>query len=85
MEPSGGLLLGSGAGDFFKGSSSTASSTATFLELAPSQLGICGRESSPPFLDISNSAYCGGAATAGGADVAKGAGACIDPWGWYPW
>lgn len=38
-------------------------SSSTFRDPAPSQLGICGSESSPPGFFVSNSAYWGGPVT----------------------
>lgn len=76
--------LGFGEAAGFICSSSTSSSTATFLEPAPSQLGIAGSVSASaelePDLLTSNSAYCGGAAAplavaAGAVECAACAGA----------
>jgi hypothetical protein len=55
------LCAGTG---FFIGSSSTTSSKETFLLLPLSQVGMAGRALLSRFLLTSNSAYCGGDATA---------------------
>lgn len=79
-----GGCAGFDVGDFFKLFISTSSSPSmTFLEPAPSQLGIWGSASSPPFLDMSNSAYCGGSKTGCfGATAAAAKGVCMGDCCW---